>query len=158
MYILAHKPEWKSIYLAESEKIRREIGSKIELHHIGSTSVVGLWSKNCIDILGVVESFQLGKDLIKPLEDLGFIYKGEYGIVDRHYFTRPMSPKLHLHICPIGHEQIDRHLHFVRLMKSNAGLVKELNELKRKLAEKYSKEVYQQEKKAYYEKILSTKL
>ena len=158
MYIVPYKKEWQSIYSSESEKICKEISSGLELHHIGSTAISGLNAKDCVDILGVIESFELGKGLVKPLESLGFIYKGEYGIAKRHYFSKPCNPKVHLHICPIGHEQIERHLKFVTVMNGNKPLIKRLNEFKSKLAEQFPKEIYQLEKRAFYEEILATKL
>ena len=158
MYIVPHNPEWKNIYKAESEKILRKLDVDIEFHHIGSTSIDGLSSKDCIDVLGVIENFELGLELVKPFKSLGFIYKGEYGIPRRHYFSKPLNPKMHIHICPKGHEQIKRHLHFVKVMKSDFDLVQELNKVKGKLSSNYSKEIYQLRKKAYYEKILAIEL
>ena len=158
MYIVPHNPQWKNIYKAESEKILRSVDIDIKLIHIGSTAIDGLYSKDCIDILGVIDHVELARKLVIPLEDLGYLYKGEYGIQNRHYFSKALNPKVHLHICPLGHEQIERHLHFVNIMKSSEGLVKELNEVKAKLANNSSKEVYQLQKKSYYEKILAIEI
>ena len=158
MYIVPYKKEWQSIYSSELEKIRKEVSSSLELHHIGSTAIPGLHAKDCVDILGIIDSFELGKNLVKPLVNLGYIYKGEYGISKRHYFSKPSNPKIHLHICPVGHEQVERHLKFVTVMNGNKSLIKRLNEFKSELAEEFPKEIYQLKKREFYEEILSTKL
>ena len=158
MYILPHNPAWKDIFDSVSRAIREKVSIEIELHHIGSTAINNLSAKNCIDILGVIEDFEVGLTIIKPIEDLGFIYKGEYGIQQRHYFSKPGDPKIHFHICPRGHEQIQRHLHFVKVMRSSPNLIKELNEFKDGLARKFSKEIYQVKKEPFYDKIRAIKL
>ena len=158
MYIVPYKEEWQFIYRSELEKIHKEVSFNLEFHHIGSTAIKGLHAKDCVDILGIIDCFELGKGLIKPLEKLGYIYKGEYGIVERHFFSKPSNPKIHLHVCPIGHEQIERHLKFVTVMSGNKSLIKKLNEFKSKLARQFPKEIYQLKKRAFYEEILATKL
>jgi len=158
MYIVPHNPEWKNSYKLESESILQLVDIDIQLYHIGSTSIDGLSAKDCIDILGVIDCFEQGNELIKPLQGLGYVYKGEHGISKRHYFSKVLNRKVHLHICPVGHEQITRHLHFVSVMRSDTNLVDEFNELKTRLAMTSSKESYQIQKKSYYEKILAIEL
>ena len=153
MYISPYDASWQSSFEVESQKLRQCSAIEIELIHIGSTSVPNLSAKNCIDILGVIDSFESGFDLVKPLRSLGYNYKGEYGINGRHYFSKTGSPKVHLHICPKGHEQIGLHLHFKEVMSQRPDLVAELNELKKSLADKFPKERYQLEKQPFYEKI-----
>lgn len=60
---------------------------------------------------------------------------------------------MHLHICPEGHEQISRHLHFVHVMQGNIELVNELNEVKANLANNFSKGIYQLRKKTIMKKF-----
>lgn len=158
MYIFPHKEEWQAIYRSELEKIRKEVSFGLELHHIGSTAIPGLHAKDCVDILGIIESFEFGNGLVKPLENLGFIYKGEFGIAKRHYFSKPSSPKVHLHICPAGHEQIERHLKFVTVMSGNKHLIRKLNDFKSKLAKQFPQEIYQLQKREFYEEILAIEL
>lgn len=153
MYIFPHEPSWKHHYKALAQQL---LGvADIEFHHIGSTSIPNLNAKNCIDILGVVEDFEVGRLLIKPFEALGYKYKGEYGIAGRHYFSKAGDTKVHLHVLPVGHEQINMHLHFKDVMTENSGLIEEFNDLKQSLSSQFSKDVYQQKKAVFYEKIIA---
>lgn len=111
--------------------------NRVELHHIGRTAVTGLCSKDCVDILGVTSKLPSCLDAVEPLEILSYQYKGEYGIKGRHYFLKHGASKPHLHICVSGHEQIQRHLHFVEVMSRNPYLVEELNQLKLSLANRF---------------------
>lgn len=108
--------------------------------------LMGCGRKIALMYLGVIDHLNKVEKIIKPLESLDFIYKGEYGISDRHYFSKRSYPKIHLHVCPKGHEQIQRHLHFVQVMNSNPKFIEELNTIKIELAKTYPQKIYQQKK------------
>lgn len=153
--VLLHNREWAARYRAESEKIQSAISVKLYLHHIGSTAVPHLSAKDCIDILGVVENFEDGKELIEPLESLKYEYRGEYGIKGRHYFAKDERGKVHLHVFEQGSKEIQKHLHFVHVMSANPDLVEEFNRIKRELVKRFpdDRSRYQQEKAFFYEKV-----
>ena len=54
-------------------------------------------AKPCIDIALAVYPFPLENSFIQVLQDLGYQYKGEYGIARRQYFRRGPH-EYHLHI------------------------------------------------------------
>ena len=154
MYLCKYKNEWVNDYLKAQQAILAVYDGVIELHHIGSTSVEGLYAKDCIDILGVVaEIDQVRKNVVK-LENLGFSYKGSYGIEGREYFSKEKR-KVHFHIFQAGNAAIEKHLGFVRIMKSDPRLVEKLNRLKIELERKYplDKARYQEEKAFFYDQI-----
>ena len=49
-----HHPEWKSWY-AEETALLQEALPGVALHHIGSTSVEGIWAKPIVDILALAQ-------------------------------------------------------------------------------------------------------
>lgn len=154
MYLFPYKPHWLTDYLLESEAIVSSYGTRLELHHIGSTAIPGLYAKDCIDILGVVPNI-LEVEAKKPaLKSLGFTAKGTYGIEGRAYFSKA-NRKVHLHIFEAGDSHINEHLGFVKLMFNNKQLINELNVLKCELQNKYpnDKELYQRDKTFFYEKL-----
>ncbi len=126
---------------------------EINIHHIGSTAVVGLSAKNCIDMLGVVDDIENIDPMILPLIQLGYEYQGEYGVSGRVYFSKSSGPKCHLHVFQKGNPNIEKHLSYVRLMNKTPQLVDEFNQLKNKLHALYpnNKNRYQQEKAFFYE-------
>ena len=158
MYVFSHNDSWSKTFEEEVARLRSVAKIKIGLHHIGSTSIKGLWAKNCVDILGVIDSFDEGNKLVQSFVDLGYSYKGEYGISGRHYFSKTSDPKIHLHVLPQSHCQISRHFHFQDVMRARPDLIQELNDLKREVSAKYPKDIYQRQKEPFYEKVGKIKL
>ena len=153
-YLFEHNPLWADWYLQTSQLIRSEVSVNIDLYHIGSTAIPNLMAKECIDILGVIENVETAKNLIEPLEKLGFEYRGEYGIKGRYYFAKKEPIKLHFHIFKKGSAEIKKHLQFIEVMSKAPELVQELNEIKRNLHSLYpnDKNQYQQGKSSFYQK------
>ena len=154
MYIYQYKSEWIDEYHKEEKAILSTYEGEIQLHHIGSTAVKGLYAKDCIDILGVVADLGQVKANINRLEYLGFKYKSSYGIEGREYFSKEFR-KVHFHIFQKGDNNIEKHLGFVRKMQSNPELIEKLNDLKVRLEKKYpfDKDAYQKEKVFFYDQI-----
>ncbi|NMP16333.1 GrpB family protein [Thalassotalea sp. Y01] len=170
MYLFPHNSQWQEDFEREQRAILSAFCGAIDVFHIGSTAIEGLYAKDCIDVLGVVDDISAVAQSKQQLIDLGYVYKGEYGIVGRQYFSRPQAApqsrqqgkqqrnpqrKTHLHIYQAGDMQIDKHLHFVKVMQGNSTLIAELNQLKRSLAAKYpnDKEAYKMHKKCFYDRL-----
>ncbi|QBY04373.1 GrpB family protein [Thalassotalea sp. HSM 43] len=170
MYLFPHNRLWQADFEREKQAILSAFCGAIEVFHIGSTAIKGLYAKDCIDVLAVVDDMSSVAPSKQQLIDLGYVYKGEYGIAGRQYFSKPQAAsqsnqqgkqqgkqqrKTHLHIYQAGDEQIDKHLHFVKVMRGNSALIAELNQLKRSLAAKYpnDKEAYQMHKKCFYDRL-----
>ena len=154
MYIYPYDIDWPADYLKEQQAILAAYIGSIQLHHIGSTAVAGLCSKNCIDILGVVTDLRQVKANISYLQSIGFSYKSSYGIEGREYFSKK-SRKVHFHIFQEGNINIKKHLGFVQIMRSRPDLIAKLNHLKAALEIKYplDKDSYQIEKMHFYDEI-----
>ena len=136
MYIHPHRKEWKDDYINESSLILSSYGKDIKLHHIGSTAIEGLYAKDCIDILGVVDDLAEVVKHKNSIIELGYDFKGEYGIPGRQYFSKSVR-KVHLHIFQAGDTNIRKHLFFVERMRGNTEMINKLNTLKIDLQNKY---------------------
>lgn len=154
MYIVAYNPKWPSQYEQIQSQLLAVYQGEIQFHHIGSTAVPGLYAKDCIDVLGVVDDITAVQANIGGFESLGFEYRGEYGITGRAYFARNFS-KVHVHIFQHGHGDIKKHLGFVRLMNSSPELIARLNALKIELVDRYplDKDSYQKQKAGFYDEL-----
>lgn len=154
MYIFPHKREWKSEYCVEKDLILNACGNRIDLYHIGSTAIEGLYAKSCIDILGVVNNISAVSSEVQNLNCIGYSHKGSYGIDGREYFSKT-ERKVHFHVFEAGDINIAKHLKFIEVMSSSPDLVTELNRLKLKLHDLYpnSKDLYQKEKEYFYNEI-----
>ncbi len=68
-----------------------------EIHHIGSTSVLGLAAKPTVDIILEVKDIQLVDKFNDPMEKLGYEAWGEYGIPGHRFMyirSRQAAEKL----------------------------------------------------------------
>ena len=63
---------WAERFADERTCILRVAGTEIlELEHIGSTAVPGLWAKPIIDLMVAVTTLDQGRALVEPLTELG---------------------------------------------------------------------------------------
>lgn len=154
MYIFNHRNHWANEYALERDALISAYGVAIQLHHIGSTAIAGLSSKDCIDILGVVSDLSVVGDRKQGLVNIGYDYRGAYGINGREYFSKKHR-KVHLHIFESGDFNITKHLNFVEVMRGDLRLVDELNAIKTQLHNKFPSnvEAYQEGKKYFYDQI-----
>lgn len=75
--LVAHNPEWKTIYKQEEERIIHAIGKAVilRIEHFGSTAIPAIKAKPYIDIIIEVSKEHLfGAQVIKSFESLGYSY------------------------------------------------------------------------------------
>jgi GrpB-like predicted nucleotidyltransferase (UPF0157 family) len=130
------------------------------IEHIGSTSVPGLSAKPIIDILATVESYEGARELIAPLEELGYVYCGEFGIPRRHYFDREDDAGRdthHLHVLEPGSAEAANHLLFRNHLRANAADREAYAALKRELIAKFAEDraAYTEAKAAFIQNALA---
>jgi GrpB-like predicted nucleotidyltransferase (UPF0157 family) len=154
MYLYPPNINWKSEFQKEKELLTSKFEDNIEIHHIGSTAITGLYAKNCIDILGVVNDISDISKVKQHIIKLGYSYKGEYGISGREYFSKKQR-KVHLHFFQYDDINVEKHLNFVKVMQNNSFLITELNQLKQILHAKHpqNKDAYQNGKEPFYSRI-----
>ena len=161
--LLSYKPGWKRLYKKEEELLRSSIGKYIEdIQHIGSTAIPGVKAKPIIDIAIGVKSLEVGEKCIKPLEKLGYEYRQDAGLKGRHFFAKggKKNRTHYIHIEKINSQFWKNHILFRNYLRKHKKAVKEYNELKEKLAEKYrdDRDAYTVEKAIFIQKILKKSL
>lgn len=123
---------------------KKLIDLDLELHHIGSTSIPGLTAKPILDILAVAPDEKSLDNYRTDIENLGFEWKGEYGIVGRRYAVLYDSEKkqnlVHLHIFPKNHKAVFDHLGFRDYLIQNPPVLIKYNILKNKLQNEFAKD------------------
>lgn len=154
MYLFPHNDNWKTEFENEKISVISAYDDEIEIFHIGSTAIKGLYAKDCLDLLGVVKNISEVSKFKQGIINIGYSYRGEYGIPKRQYFSKKQR-KVHLHIFQYGDENVEKHLRFVKVMQDNAALIAELNQIKQELHAKYpkDKDSYQYEKEFFYSRI-----
>ena len=142
--VVPYDPSWPSRYRQEAALLREALGDcLVEIHHIGSTSVPGLWAKPIIDILPVVTAVEEADRRRAALETLGYEYLGEFGIPGRRYLRKGGDHRTHqVHL--FGREsrdEIRRHLAVPAYLRCHPDAARDYAQLKRRLARRFPRDM-----------------
>src|SRR5687768_3686646 len=95
--VVPYRQQWPGLFEEMANAIRTIAGDRIlTIEHVGSTSVPGLAAKPILDMLVGVTDFEKARELIPDLASLGFEFRPDEDIEDRHYF-RKLSANLRTH-------------------------------------------------------------
>ncbi|MEO2204754.1 GrpB family protein [Paenibacillus pabuli] len=87
--IEGYNSEWpRAFNIIESIISNKLNGLVLRIEHVGSTAIPSLSAKPIIDIDVVIESMACLPQVIKKLEELGYIHEGDLGIKNREAFAR----------------------------------------------------------------------
>lgn len=144
--VVPYNSNWKDEYIKELEKLKNIFKDEIiEIHHIGSTSIPGIYAKPTIDIIIGVKDIDKIDSYNEGMRKLGYEAKGENGIKDRRFFIKGRYKRTHhVHIFQVGDPEIKKHLNFRDYMIAHPEDAKEYEDLKKGLAKKfrYNNEAY----------------
>jgi GrpB-like predicted nucleotidyltransferase (UPF0157 family) len=138
--IVPYNYSWPSMFDGEAMKIGKALGNNcIKIHHIGSTSIVGLGAKPIIDMLPVVLDITAVDDsAIFNMTTLGYEAKGTYGIPFRRYFQKSTNAESYnIHIFEKDNSQIEYHLKFRNWMRMHETDRWLYENLKKQLADQF---------------------
>lgn len=138
--VTEYDPLWADRFETEAAKIAAILGKNcIAIHHIGSTSVVGLAAKPIIDMMPVVSRLEDVDKVACEFEKIGYEYMGEFGIPGRRYLRKGGDERTHqIHIFSTKSEyDIQRHLAVRDYLRSHPGACKRYSDLKKELAAQY---------------------
>ena len=159
--VVPYDKEWAQDF----EKIKAEIETAlcdlaVGIEHVGSTSVVGMSAKPCIDIDVVIKDYSVFSHVVQKLAEIGYIHEGDLGIKDREAFAYIDKPHLkphHLYVCPQNSQELHRHVTFRNFLRGNISAVKEYSAVKEKAAALYPDDIdkYIEYKSPCIEKLYS---
>ena len=137
--VVPHDSRWAGEYLKEAENIKQVFGEElVEIYHIGSTAIPGIYAKPIIDFLVGVKDIQRVDSFNPQMEALAYQAWGEYGIPGRRYFAKSPIQRTHqVHIFQTGDPQIARHLNFRDYMRAHPVEAKQYEQLKIELARRF---------------------
>ena len=142
--VVPYDPSWPSRYRREAALLREALGDcLVEIHHIGSTSVPGLWAKPIIDILPVVTAVEEADRRRAALEALGYEYLGEFGIPGRRYLRKGGEHRTHqVHLFDReSRDEIRRHLAVPAYLRCHPDAARDYAQLKRRLARRFPRDI-----------------
>ena len=132
-------PKWPADYESERRKIESALGScLIRTHHIGSTSIAGIYAKPIIDLLADVTALCELDTHTREMQRLGYEVMGEYGIAGRRFFRKNDSTGIrthHIHAFARESAELERHLEFRDFLRAHKKWAKGYSDLKRQLAQ-----------------------
>ena len=109
-------PDWEKRFQEEKAAISsafEKIGLlPAQIHHTGSTSIRGMWSKPIIDVLVIIPNDKGVEDYEEALIGIGYSSLGECGRRDRVFLTKGDSPNtaFYLHLTyadnPVAQDQL----------------------------------------------------
>lgn len=130
-----YKQEWSQFFDEESKLIAETLSiSSLILHHAGSTSITTIVAKPIIDIVGEVDDINSLDKKSNLLEEIGYQYKGEYGVPGRRYcpLYNPSKDRsyFHLHIFQKNSKELQDHLLFKDYLIQNPSAAKRYESVK----------------------------
>ncbi len=154
-----YNPQWEELYNQESELISTTISDfLVDIQHIGSTAIPDIVSKPIIDIAVALDSLENIERIIAPLEKIGFIYRGEQGIPDRHLFVKGGEDfrTHHLHVMNNTHYEWKKHIAFRDYLRTHPKEAKQYSDLKKSLEQQFKedRESYTESKSEFIAGIL----
>ena len=158
-HISDYDPHWPAMFEAERVRIQDKFGDLIrEIHHVGSTAVLGMKAKPEIDILIVVKSIGDIDPINAGMAELGYDVRGECGIEGRYYYSKnTQTARTHkAHVCEGSHSNVSRQIAFRDFMRDHPKDADEYAELKTRLAKSNTKGMaeYLDSKRSYIERII----
>jgi len=131
-----YNANWPKLYVAEQVLLAGIIGDNVvAIHHIGSTSVIGLPAKPVIDILLEVHDLLLLETSYSALANIGYVAKGEHDIANRRYFQKGgVQRSHHLHAFEAGNMHTIAHLVFRDYLRKSPKTKQEYGQLKYRVA------------------------
>ena len=136
--VVPHDPAWSAKFSSEAFRLSRALGATaIAIHHIGSTSIAGIYAKPVVDILVEVQSIEDADASRDVIEHLGYEVMGEFGISGRRYYrknTQHGAREFQVHAFATGSAHIYRHIALRDFMRAHGHFAAAYSDLKRHLA------------------------
>jgi GrpB-like predicted nucleotidyltransferase (UPF0157 family) len=143
--VVPPNPAWPQEFEAESQQIALVMDNNlIQIHHIGSTAIPGIYAKPVIDFLIEVKDIGETDAQTTAMEAIGYEAMGEFGLPGRRYFRKERSPGIrthHVHTYAVGSSEISRHLAFRDYMIAHPQAAQQYSELKQALAKRYPQDI-----------------
>jgi len=154
-----HDPDWLRTATAEAARIAAGIGPAIlRVEHIGSTAIPGIVAKPTIDLMPLVRSENDLDTCRAPMEALGYLWRGEYGIPGRRYSVMERDGRrlFHVHIFAEGNGNVARHIAFRDYLRAHRDEAMAYEAAKRAAAEAHPRDslAYTNHKSAWIDACL----
>ncbi len=168
-FIEPYHSNWKAEFESLKAVFLKTLhGLEIDIQHIGSTAIPGLFAKPILDIDIIINDERLLDEVSDRLETLGYINRGEQGISGRFTFRQrtEWTPQTednkkwqehHLYVCYSDSLALKNHLLFRDALLGDKKLATEYATLKLSLSREkgMTKEIYTRQKTDFIVSVLT---
>jgi GrpB-like predicted nucleotidyltransferase (UPF0157 family) len=144
VWVVPHREEWHALFERELRVLLERVGDlSVDVQHVGSTAVPGLDAKPIIDIALAVRSAEDIPRLRRPLEGLGYVYRGDAGSDGGRLFVKESAPEVrthHLHVVGVDDQQWRDWLLFRDELRADKALRDMYADLKKSLQERFAED------------------
>ena len=155
--LIPYTSEWARLFEEEKARLEAAIGDEVlDIQHVGSTSIPGMIAKPILDIGIAVKDYEEARVCIRPIEQLGYEYRGEHGIPRRHFFVKGESRTHHIHMNERCSRAWENQVLFRDYLIRYPEQAQEYAALKSELAKRHPKdrEAYTKGKASFIEGVL----
>lgn len=151
--------EWLKQFENEAKTLQDIFGSDaISIEHVGSTAVVGMYSKPVIDILLCVNKLNDAKKHSSQMISLGYKYLVDYVMPDSLLFRKMQGNinTLNIHIFQKDHPHVNEMIRVRDYLREHPKEVNDYSVLKRELYQQYPEdyETYRKLKDEYMANLM----
>ena len=116
-------PQWAEQYDEVAAVLRVALAdvASARVEHVGSTSVPGLPAKPILDVDVIVEAHDVPA-AVAALESVGYVHRGDLGVVGREAFHAPGPPRRNVYVCTAGTANVRNHLAVRDVLRSREDL------------------------------------
>ena len=149
---------WAALAQREGERFAAILGTNLlVIHHIGSTSIPGIWAKPVLDLMPEVHDVAALDELRDSINSAGYEYWGEYGLPGRRFCPRlgPQGRLANIHCYQTGSPELLRHLAFRDYLRSFPDIASAYEQEKLRARDLHPKDLfaYNDEKNAWIRKV-----
>lgn len=153
-----YRPEWKTTFDTEADRIRRVFGDDIiAIEHVGSTSVPGMAGKPCIDMDVVIKDISRIAAHEQQLEKLGYEALGELVAKNAFFFGKEKNNAriFNLDVMEVSHSELKKTVAVRDYLRAHPDEVKGYSDLKRALFDEYANDYgsYRRRKDIYMKSL-----
>ena len=156
--VVPYDPDWAVRFDRERAALERLLAAWLSggVHHIGSTSLLGLAAKPILDMMAGVADLAAARPAIAVLEGQGWVYAPHRP--EAYWFYRPAEGEHthHLHLTQPGSALWRERLAFRDALRADPGLREEYQALKLRLAAEHGEDTagYTADKRAFVSRVL----
>ena len=89
MRVVPYDGQWPTQFEAVKAALAAIFGDlAVDIQHVGSTSIVGMWAKPILNIIVLVTDIAAVDGLTDRMEMAGYLPRGERGMAGRRYFVK----------------------------------------------------------------------